>query len=301
MHKLIINLHNKYKKLVHTYQELEKVNLNDITTRIIACNEVEAKTNGYKYLTPKAYANIKNLKSTVIIPNYRALACAMSHIKCWKYIIDNNIEDCLIIEDDVEITDIELFKINYNNINEIIKKNKNNKALFITMNSKLIELNDIYDDIYNSSGILINKYNDGKNIYYKENIKQICNVFTRTHFYYVNNKMAKIFYNELNNIDYQIDIEIGLLAKKYRYYYDKLFLNIQTNSIIQSKNFISSVQFYNITINEIISIFNINYDVASLIYDNIPDIYKKKKEDNNINNINRNNRNNLIDNITYIY
>ena len=339
MHKLVINLSHNYKRLVHTFQELEKVNLNENVTRIIACNEDEAKIDGFRYLTPKAYSNIINVKSTLIIPNYRAVACAMSHIKCWQYIIDNNIDNCLIIEDDIEIINKQLFKINFNYITNIIKENKTNKSLFISMNSKMFNQKDdnqynssgilINDYQYNSSGILINDYqynssgilindndilindyqynnnndifinkmNNGNYINYNSEIKHIYDIFTRCHFYYINKEMAQLLLNETKNIDYQIDIEIGLLAKKYKYYRDKIFLNIETGSIIQSKKFISSVQFYNITINEIVNIFNINHDIASIIYNHIPDIYKKKNEDFNyiktfinsnlINNINR--------------
>jgi hypothetical protein len=76
--------------------------------------------------------NIQNIENTLIMPNYSAVGCAISHRKCWKYIIDNNINDCIIVEDDIEITDEKLFDIDMNYLSH--KINNTPTPLFISFN-----------------------------------------------------------------------------------------------------------------------------------------------------------------------
>ena len=91
--------------------------------------------------------------------------------------------------------------------------------------------------------------------------------------------MAKHLYDNIKFYTYQIDIEIGLLSMKMNSMCSPYnnFYNIKTNSIIQNNNFISDVQFYNISINEISQLFNININISNKIYNYIPDVYKKNK------------------------
>lgn len=258
--KLIINLNNRPNRLISCIQELKKVNLNDKITIIDAVTPDLIKDNLSSYITIEALNNIKNPKNTLIIPNYTSIACAESHKKCWKYIIDKNIKDCIIIEDDIKINDVEKFKFDLQNIiNLNCQYNGNTSSvdtgLFITFNSKEHYISD-----------------------YKE-LNIIKGIFTGLHFYYINNLMAKHLYDNIKFYTYQIDIEIGLLSMKMNSMCSQYnnFYNIKTNSIIQNTNFISDVQFYNISINEISQLFNININISNQIYNYIPDVYKKNK------------------------
>ena len=285
INKLIINLYNRPSRLIHTINELRKVNLSDYIIRIEACTKNDAEKNKDQYISLKAYRNIKNTKCTTIIPNLAACACAMSHIKCWKYIVDNNITHSYIIEDDIEITNIDLFKLNIHLKKNIINLNNNNK-LFISFNSNIVKLNNFPDTS-------IEDYS---------NIKKINGLLVGTHFYYINYNMAKYLLTSCINITYQIDIEIGIIALK-KYYCDYIkFLNIDTKCIRQSKKFNSDIQYYMISINELNNILRFPKEVNAIIFKFIPDHLKKNK-----NVLNKNNRNlknvlndrNFIDKLSY--
>jgi GR25 family glycosyltransferase involved in LPS biosynthesis len=278
MHKIIINLPNRPNRLIHTKNELRKVNLSDIVTILEAKTPEYSKKYFYKILHKDALINIKNPKNTNIIPNYKAVACIFSHLKCWEYIVENNISDCLIIEDDIKIVHKEEFLMDYNNFLKYIKKpSVCNKAIFITFNSKNFDC--FYED---SKKTITNEYlcRDGFN-----GIKRLNNPFMGTHFYYVNRKMARYFISSLKKIKYQLDLEIGLLSSIKDNYEKKnrIFGNIICDSIIQSKKFVSDIQNYLINIDEISLLFELDENLCKIIYEYIPDIYKKHRKEEQIN------------------
>jgi len=299
--KLLINLHNKPNRLIHSINQLRKVDFTNNIVRIEACTEEKAKLEMHKYLSRKAYNNISNIQSTTIIPNYRALACAISHINCWK-LIQSNFSEGFIIEDDLEISNPDLFKLDMYYIKKIIKKhNKSNKALLITFNSKSIMVEeDYYDDqtIYN---LFYDVYNE--NNYYRNINKTFCHNISGpiygTHFYYINYEMATLLLHNINELTYQIDIEIGLIAKKKSSYGCNIFININMEYIKQSKKFKSDIQLYRITLCEISSLLNIPEDIARIIYDFIPKCLKNIEDKNQLPLILNNNKN--IDLSSLIY
>ena len=59
-----------------------------------------------KYINNDIFNNIKNLTSTFLISSFKNLACAISHIKSWEYVILNKIPHAIIIEDDIEIVSV---------------------------------------------------------------------------------------------------------------------------------------------------------------------------------------------------
>jgi GR25 family glycosyltransferase involved in LPS biosynthesis len=268
----LINLNSEKERLISVLDELYKVDLSDTLIRIEACDKKKAEIISYQYISQKAEENIKNPISTGILPNYAAVGCAISHIKCWKYIYDNNLEDGFIIEDDMKIQDIKNFKNDLWNIQRLINKNKS-KKIFIGFNTKKIlkkyRLRRDYDYDYD----YYHNFKIGD-----KHLNQITDMFCGTYFYYVNRDMAKQLLDNLVNIDYQIDLEIGKLSKKFKYDHNNIFLNYNTDSLIHNNNLKSTIQFYILSIEDIMEIFNISEDIAIYIYKYIPNCFKKTRD-----------------------
>ena len=247
-YKFIINLDNRPNRFYHSINELKKIHFNDFLMRIKACDIEFAKKNT-RFASKNAICNIKNRSSSSILPNYNALACALSHIKCWKFIVNNNIKYSFIIEDDLKINSIDEFKLNLNTIYQYSKCNLNNTALLLTFKNSE----------YNSNNIHCFDYNNCKKI--------------NTNFYFINLKMAKLLLIELVKIEYQIDIQIACIASKYFNSFDYKFMHIKSNCIQQCKKFKSDIQTYIITKKNLYKLFqnfNIHYECCDLIYDFLP-------------------------------
>ena len=278
MQKIVINLHNRQDKFNNTINELRKVpKLSDFVIRFEAITSEKAKDKCYNFLHKDAFINIENVQNTNIIPNYSAVGCALSHIECWKYIVDNHISDCIIIEDDIEIVNKDHFLVDYNNLLNTIKKNNFSnikRSMFITFNSKIFPYLPSTNKFVNNKGFNC--------------IKFLNTPFIGLHFYYLNNKMANYLLKKLKKIKYQLDIEIGILASIVYpniQYSDPIFGNIPSNDIIQSKKFSSDIQYYNISfqeISEFLYLYKIPDDVSKLIYEYIPECFKINRKDEDI-------------------
>ena len=84
--KFLINLINKPERLISTLNELRKVDLHHNIHLFDAIDERTAILNSHNYISNKAYQNILNPKNSVILPNFKSLACAISHLKIWNII-----------------------------------------------------------------------------------------------------------------------------------------------------------------------------------------------------------------------
>jgi GR25 family glycosyltransferase involved in LPS biosynthesis len=260
---LLINLENRPDRLIHTLKELRKVGLSKEVIRIEAINSNIAEELKCDYISEKAFNNINDITNTCILPNHSSLGCAISHINCWKYMINNNVDECIIVEDDIEIVNSQLFTIDINNIKNI--KNKiayDNPSIFIVFNSHKLDSNitnynsySQYDYKFNSSNLNIIRF-------------PIKGIF----FYYINLNMAKYFLKYIQQITYQIDIEIGLLSQNAN---EKTkFFNYNTYNLIQSNKFKTDIQTYLITSKDIGHILNIPDCIADIIFEYIPNIFK---------------------------
>jgi glycosyl transferase family 25 len=75
------------------------------------------------------------------------LGCYDSHYNCWKYIVDNNLKSCLIIEDGITVlrTDFKNMKINDHidllYVNEEMKTNSNNEYIGYGTQGYILSLN----------------------------------------------------------------------------------------------------------------------------------------------------------------
>ena len=85
--------------------------------------------------------------------------------------------------------------------------------------------------------------------------------------------MARLLIRHLKTITRQIDIEIGLLANKINSSRNE-FSIFKTNSIERNKNYISDIQFYILSSNELCELINLPEDICLKIYDFIPNVYK---------------------------
>ena len=256
IHKYLINLPERQERLFHALEQLRKVYLDDMITIVKAVSPEEAHQQQFSFLTKQGYQNIKNPQNTILIPNYKALGCNISHQKCWSHMVVNDIDEAFIMEDDIQVTNPDFFQFELEQVREIIKDNSL-KATFILFNGKYIKNNYYheYDSYYSqteSLGSYINPYDHYSDIKYFPYFNYSV---IGCHFYYLNLKMATFLLKKLKHISYQIDIEISDLAKVYN---DHIFLNVESSSIIQSSQFHSDIQFYSISKHEISYLFNLN-------------------------------------------
>jgi GR25 family glycosyltransferase involved in LPS biosynthesis len=304
LHTIVINLYNRQNRYINTINELRKLGLSKFVTRFEAKTPEDAEKY-FKLLHRDAYNNINNTQNMNIIPSYAAFACFLSHLECWNYVIENNINDCLIIEDDIEIDNKNHFLMDYANFIDIIEKNNKSirHSMFITFNSQNFGgFTNINNCSFNKNGL--------------NGMKYINYPFCGTHFYYINKNMALFLKNSFKKIKYQIDIEIGLLAEHLskehtrRISQKKIFLNIPNASITQSKKFNSDIQYYCLTLKELNRIINTNKEkfklpevICQIIFDFIPYCFKnvRKNEKLSINNIDHHNIRDKLDDNIYFY
>ena len=265
IHKYLINLPHRQERLFHCLEQLRKIDLDDMITIVKALSPEEAQKQQFIFLTKQGYQNIKNPQSTLFIPNYKSLACGISHQKCWSHMIVNNIEEAFIMEDDIQVTNPDFFRFEFEQAREIIRDNSP-KGTYIIFNGKYIKNNNYHNNKYSycsdlgSLGDCISPYDHYSDIKYFPYINYSV---IGCHFYYLNLKMATFLLKKLKHISYQIDIEISNLAKVYN---DHLFLNVESSSIVQSSQFPSDIQFYSISKHEISYIFNLHIDISNQIW-----------------------------------
>lgn len=273
--KYIINLPSRPDRLHHSIKQLRKVNLDDMITIVRAVTPDQAQYCQFDYLDKRGYQNIKNPDNTILLPNYKALACNISHQKCWKHMVQHDIEEAFIIEDDLEIKNPHFFRFELEHIKEITQEH-HSQPIYIIFNGKYIE----------------NKNDDDRYYYYlqsnqTENVNdvlcQFANYSEIKHFpyidysvigcgyYYLNLKMATFLLKKLKHISYQLDIEISNLAKIYT---GHLFLNVECSSITQSDKFVSDIQFYQISQHEISRLLNLNVDISKQIWSYLPNFVR---------------------------
>lgn len=272
---LVINLKNRPIRLANCLRELYKCfNKNQIKI-FEAINKEYAKKNMHKYISEDAYNNIvKKLKSTLILPTWGSVGCAISHTKCWDYIIENNLDNALIIEDDIEITNISSFKFNLYHMLSV--HNKCNYDGELPIANYMGYTRSFIDKSYP----LLTLFNANSSQIYSPDTKyyQINNKFTGTHAYIINRNCCKYLKNKIFPLKYQIDIQLSYFTTLY---INKIYIfNFYNSGINQTKKFKSDVQYYFIKKKDLINNFrNLPIDIVKIIYNYLPNI-------NNLYNIN---------------
>ena len=287
----IINLPYRKKRLESTLNELKKIEFfSQIEIKIIdACTPSIAEKYRHFYFTSSAIENINKKKnySHDILPTWGAAGCALSHSKCWEEIKKNEKDIGLVLEDDILIKNIDNFKINfikaYRNISS--KPTKNTMILFnasYTPNTcnYFPYWTEYYYPQYNNITNYMNNYtntyhnNEYLQTHYSilsctdlehTELTQINNAFTKTHCYLINKRCADFLLSKVFPIKYQIDIQLGLVAKKYNNLLS--IFNIPNSDIIQNNKFISDNQVYRVEKQFLIETFNfLNNDIIENVY-----------------------------------
>jgi GR25 family glycosyltransferase involved in LPS biosynthesis len=246
---LIINLDKRKKNFDRTLGELKKVHLDEAVTRIKAVDEIKAKQDKFNYISQTAFDNLNNLQNTTILPTWGSVGCAISHINCWKMLSKMNLEYCLILEDDFYIKDINkfLFALKFS-----INYMKNENTL-ISMCSR------------SKSGYKINEYLYSYNDY-----------FIGTNCYLINRSCANFLLNNINQITYQIDVQmtktLKIFNKNQPFSY---FLKEETSGVSWYEH-LSDVQYYFINKKELYNLCNL-CDLPIEIIDKIYDYLPKKE------------------------
>jgi GR25 family glycosyltransferase involved in LPS biosynthesis len=245
VYHFVINLPNREKRMMNAIQQLEKVNLADLIIRKRGVTPEEAYKKRHLFLSYEALMNIKYPKSCIIMPSYKALACAMSHIQVWNQILDLRMDGAFVVEDDIQINNVDKFNIWYKKVVKLV--DDDSKAYLVTFNSRT---NYNYEDYDNYNYDFFNMQVSS------EKIERTANRFTGCHFYYINKKMITEIIDSVNDMTYQFDIHLGEVSKRYLYYSTYLFLNVNTDSIQQRTDYISDTQPYFITPQTLFNISN---------------------------------------------
>ena len=223
-----------------------------------------------------AYNNINcNTTSTCIIPTWGALGCALSHINCLKWISYNYNENeyYLIVEDDINIINLNLFKLKLMQAISIYDKNKFNGEL--PNNNKLHNM----ENNYKKHALMVflglnNSINISKK--YEYDLYGINKKFIGTHCYFVNKKACDIILNKIFPIKYQIDIQYSYLNYKYNNSMNKYYLNMYNlinNGVEQVRHYESDVQYKILTLNQVKYIFKIlPVEICNKIFNYVSDL-----------------------------
>ena len=265
--KFIINIKQNKKRLQSTLHELQKISFDDFYTIVNAITPKDIK-NPEEYIDYKTYMNILNPTQSIMLPTFGSLACALSHMKIWKHIVQNNIKKAFIIEDDIKITDKVKFKFDLQTMYRFIT-NIHSKILF-TFGSKYFKKEYINNPYYHYYG----QFKLQKDT--KKQITQISGPIIGTHFYYVNKDICLYLLNHIKKIKYQIDVEIGLLSHNINIY------NFNTQAIQQNKTFKSDVQLPLISLKDVYNLMKHKLqskNISQIIFSYIPYIFRQFDHD----------------------
>ena len=227
---LLINLETNKDRKLHSLQQFTKCGLGNQLQIINATNSIEAQQQKHNYISLQANNNIeKQFINDAILPTWGAVGCAISHSRCWEYIIENNLPYAMICEDDIEIVDIDNFLFT---VNRAIMYHKN----FLYDKS----LPDQENHSFNSNNLMT--VIDGNILNTNTKIdRRIKTPFTHSHCYIINQECCRYFLHKLIPITHQLDYQIGFLAdtnSKDLYVY-----NIVNGGTKQSNQFHSDTQY----------------------------------------------------------
>ena len=299
---LVINLPQRKERWNSCLNEIDKINeiINKIyKIKAFDCNYAEV--NKYNYITKKAYNNIVHTKNNDVLSTWGSVACAISHIFCWKYIIEKNLDYALICEDDIKI---ESNEISFDIMEMLFhcKKNKNNNLVFFDSKINNVCNSNIYNYIINNTTSNITNYTtdninnnltsyttdytiynstdnttNNTSFYYNDNhtnsniinLEKVNNKkIKKTHLYLINKDTAKILLNNILPLTYPINIQISKILSK-NFLLNINALNKITNLSAQY-NFLSDVKYFKPNLKFIKNLFKNTFDtygsICELIY-----------------------------------
>lgn len=257
-----------FKDVFVINREIDKKRMKD-TDKILTDHNI-------KYIRTEATV-IEELNRDSHLTN-EIIGCALSHIKLWNKIVDENLDNALIFEDDMFLID---------DWYDVLKKGMNDLPddwdIFTLGNFGIKNKDDIYESPFNFIFYCIIKSLgigcEGKSKTDTENVVKPY-FFTGLYGYAVSNKGAKKLTNFIKNIDdikFHIDVMVSLYHKELNIYclkkdivYQRLetstinTTNSNTNSIVKNNRIKLHFEILNKVDNK-----NIKYDY----YMNVP-IYK---------------------------
>jgi len=168
-------------------------------------------------LTLKAKYTLKNPSSYDDIRSVGEIGCYLSHTNIWKNIVDNNINNCIIFEDDV-IPDVNYEKIT----------------------NSLENIPEDYDIAYLGWWSRKNMINNNKNSnwFYTDFYTEKSNVLG-LYAYVISNKGAKKLLSKAFPIDVQLDTYVSLynnMSKEFKRYLSKMQLFKADKTILGDEN-----------------------------------------------------------------
>ena len=126
---------NKWTSEKKSFERIPGVNLkndNNVLLQLIAGNRININGGGFR----------KNKDSFL-----GEIGCYMGHYNCWKYVVDNELDNCLIIEDGVEF-----LRNDFNNL----KINNNIHILFLNEEMNQLDSNKNFIG-YGTQGYVVTK------------------------------------------------------------------------------------------------------------------------------------------------
>jgi len=260
---LLINLNDNIDRKLHSLQQFTKCGLENQLHIINATNPIQVQQQKHNYISLQANNNIeKQFINDAILPTWGAVGCAISHCRCWNYIIENDLPYAMICEDDIEIVDIDNFLFT---VNRAIMYHKN----FLYDKS----LPDLDKHSFNGNNLMtvIDGYILNTNTKIDRRIKT---PFSHSHCYIINQECCRFFLHKLIPITHQIDYQIGFLADTN--ITDLYIYNIVNGGTKQSNQFYSDTQYMYLSLSSLKKILSTIPDEAcERIYLYLP---KKNKQ-----------------------
>ena len=163
------------------------------------------------------------------------IGCWLSHKKCWQYVLDNNIDIAMILEDDAIFVD---------NFNELLK----NRIKDVPTDWDILLLGTVLCCSPNKCNFLANIADKMKSLYIMSDVEKQSisphiyrpNVFTGTHAYLINKKGAQKCLKYLPLADGHVDVGMASKAQNINIYALTPSLAIQkaeASNTTQHKNF----------------------------------------------------------------
>ena len=117
---------------------------------------------------------------------------------------------------------------------------------------------------YNTNNELNSLHNLINNVIYDTDLQKINNSFTKTHCYMINKYVAEDLLDMLLPITFQIDVQLGLFAKKFPHIIS--IFNIQKSGINQDKGFTSDVQIFIPNKKFLYKTFSLSDEICDVIF-----------------------------------
>lgn len=198
MKYLCINL-NKDKYRYNKFMKMmEKINLKDVVRieGVVGKNVPIEQVNKMMTIYAKNVLTRKLPRETHEHFNtYGALGCYLSHVKCWRYIVDNDLDNAIIFEDDAVVNLTNFYK----NFSPIMKELQDEKA-----------------DV-----CFLGYINRTKLNIYSNNLYKLDDMIFQAHAYYISNHGARILLNNCFPVEMHVDSYIPIMC----IYYLKGFLS----------------------------------------------------------------------------